>query len=174
MKLNLNEARQNTFEVIPEGETVAVLMRLHAGEDGFGSLTRSKNSAVSFLKAEFTVTEGRYAKRKFWQNFTLATEDDESEGHQKAINFSKEMLRSIAEAVQHIAATDESPAAIKARQVDTAWFDGKEFLCVVGIAEGTGGFNDQNKIKRVINPASAISNQSELPMAAPAAKTKQW
>jgi hypothetical protein len=160
MKLNLNEAEAPTRDftrggVIPEDEEVRVVLNLLAGDDEETDnlLTCSKNSGIKYLAVEFTIIGGPYNKRKFWENWALASSDD-SGGHKKAIEISRTKVRAVVEAVREIKPTDNSAAANKQRNIDLGELDGMEFDCVLGIEEGKGEYKDKNLIKRVINPAA--------------------
>lgn len=160
MRFNLNEAEAPTRDftrggVIPEDEEVRVVLNLLAGDDDETEnlLTLSKNSGAKYLAVEFTIIGGPYARRKFWENWTLATSEDDNDGHKKAIDISSTKVRAVVEAVRGISPTDNSAAAKKQRDIDLRELDGMEFDCVLGIEEGTGGYKDKNLIKRVINPA---------------------
>jgi len=81
MSFDMNDAEpQKTGERIPDGTFAKVTMTIRPGGiDGESEIDRAllkgpkdPASDVRMIDAEFTVTEGRHARRKFWQNFTVA------------------------------------------------------------------------------------------------------
>ena len=81
MTFDMNDAEpQGTGELIPNGTFAKVTMTIRrGGSDGESEIDRgllkesnSPGSDVKSLDTEFTVTEGPYARRKFWQLFTVS------------------------------------------------------------------------------------------------------
>ena len=81
MTYDLNDAQpQMSGELIPDGTFAKVVMHIRkGGVDGVGEADRQllkasnqPGSDVLSLDAEFTVLEGAYARRKFWQTFTIS------------------------------------------------------------------------------------------------------
>src|SRR6516164_2642432 len=61
------DGEQKTFDVIPDNTICTVQLTVlpgGAGPDGW--LTRAKNGNSEHLNCEFTVIDGPYGKRKFW------------------------------------------------------------------------------------------------------------
>lgn len=151
--LDLNTADTQS-ETIPDGETVHIRLALLYGDHGNdNALTKSKSSDALMLSLEATVTEGKYARRKFWPRYYMGSSGARmTEGQETAVGISRKMLRAIVEAARGFAPTDETAAAIKARQLASlAEIDGMEVWCVTGIEKGTGGFDDKSVIKRVVS-----------------------
>lgn len=149
--LDFNTAETNNFEVIPDGETVHLILKFIAG-DPADDLHATKDGTGRLMKAELVVTEGKYAKRKLFLNQMLATtrRGAEAEGHQKAIDISRSLLRSIVEAARGVSPTDETPKAVEARKLNAiADLDQMEFWAVVGV-DSSPGYADKNVIKRVL------------------------
>ena len=154
MPLNLNnaEAQVEFGELIPDNTIAPVQMNIrpgNAGEDGWA--TQAKTSSALYLSAEFTVTEGPFAKRKFWTNFTI---DGDTEGHERAVKITMSRLRAIVESARGINPGDESEAARRAREIDVSDFDGIRFLAKIGIEKGKDGNADRNALKAAITPDS--------------------
>ena len=63
------------------------------------------------LDCEFTVVEGPYARRKFWQNFTVAGGKLDEKGQSKGWNISKSTFRAMVDSALGLDPKDESPAA---------------------------------------------------------------
>ena len=68
--MDFNDAgQQQVGELIPAGTIAKVVITIRPGSAGQGGwLTRSNTSDVEYLNCEFTILEGSFAKRKFWQN----------------------------------------------------------------------------------------------------------
>jgi hypothetical protein len=60
-----------------------------------GLLKASQSSDARMLDCEFTVVEGPYARRKFWQNFTVAGGKLDEKGQSKGWNISKSAFRAM-------------------------------------------------------------------------------
>lgn len=154
--LDLNTAETQT-ENIPDNETVKVRLAFvygdHAPDDkGNLQLHKSKSSDALMLSLEATVIEGKYARRKFWPRYYMGSVTGEmTEGQTTAVGISRKMLRAIVEAARGFAPADETPAAIKARQLSSlVELDGMEVTVVTGIEKGRDGFDDKTVIKRVV------------------------
>lgn len=152
--LDFNTAETQS-ETIPDNETVHVRLAFVYGDHGGAhgnELHKSKTSDLLMLRTEATVTEGKYARRKFWPGYFMGSVSGElTEGQQTAVGISRKMLRAIVEAARGVSPTDETPAAINARKLASlSELDGMEFWCVVGVEKGKGGFDDKSVIKRVI------------------------
>ena len=69
------------------------------------------------LDCEFTVVEGPYARRKFWQNFTVAGGKLDDKGQSKGWNISKSTFRAMVDSALGLDPKDESPAAKQKRVI---------------------------------------------------------
>jgi hypothetical protein len=101
--------------------------------------------------AQTPVSSTPYARKKLWQNVGVG---GPKEGHQKAAQISRALLRAALESARGIDPKDESDQARSARQVD-GWedFNGLEFAIEVGIEKDkTGQYGDKNKIQKIITP----------------------
>jgi hypothetical protein len=77
-----------------------------------------------------------------------------TDGHQKAAQITRSLLRAALESARGIDPKDESDAARQARSV-AGWqdFQGLEFAIEVGVEKDkTGQYPDKNKIQKVITP----------------------
>lgn len=148
--LDFNSAeKQTSFDLIPDKTIVPVIMTLNAGGNGDGGwLKSSQTSDNLMLDCKFTVTEGEFAKRKFWQFMVV-------EGSEKAANISRKTLRAIIEAARGVNPDDTSNEAINNRKI-AGWHElnGLCFPVKVGVekAKAGSGYNDKNKILLVITP----------------------
>ena len=73
-------------------------------------------SDAKLLDCEFTVVEGPYARRKFWQNFTVAGGKVDEKGQSKGWNIAKSAFRAMIDSALGLNPKDESAAA-KAKRV---------------------------------------------------------
>lgn len=152
--MNFNDApKQKGFDLIPAKTIVKCSMGIKPGGYGEGGWYRaSKYSDALMLDCEFTITEGEYAKRKFWQLFVMSGGKLDDNGNSIAGNISRQTLRAILESMRNIDPEDMSPKAVKSRQIeDWSEIQGGEFVCRLKI-EKNEQFGDQNKILNVITP----------------------
>lgn len=135
--------------LIPKGTIVKVKMAIKPGgyENWF---TKSYTTGSIYLNAEFTITEGPYAKRKIFQ--IIGVKSGKAEGKEDIWGESgRSMLRSILESARNIHSNDTSEKAVIARKINSiADFNGVEFTAKVGIEADRYG--EKNKIATVITP----------------------
>ncbi len=153
---DLNTApEQRDFDLIPADTICKVKMTLRKGGSGEGGmLKRSKSGDCEMLDCEFTVVDGPYAKRKFWESMIV---NGVTEGHAKAAEISRGRLRAIVESARGIKRNDESEEARKARMVSLGDLAGMCFTAKVGIEKGAakaGGdfWPDKNCLAAAITP----------------------
>ena len=112
---DFNEAGEQS-DVIPAGTVATVQLTVRpggAGEDGW--LKRAKDGNSEALDCEFVLLDGQYAKRKFWDLFTLSgTTENHADYGQK----SRATIRAMLELVHGINPKDKSEEAKKARAVE--------------------------------------------------------
>jgi hypothetical protein len=149
------------FDLIPHGTLATVTMHLRAGGVGEdGMCKRSKDGGCEMLDVEYVVVDGKFARRKFWQNMVIS---GVTAGHAEAAKISQGTLRTILESARNIRPDDMSPAARAARTVSLRDFDGMTFVARVGVEKGgakkdangvaTGEFYaDKNILAAVITP----------------------
>ncbi|WP_341819751.1 hypothetical protein [Wolbachia endosymbiont (group A) of Brachyopa scutellaris] len=144
---DFNTAKSQS-NLIPKGTTVKVKMAIKPGgyENWF---TKSYTTGSIYLNAEFTVTEGPYAKRKIFQIIGVKSGKASIEGEDVWGKSGHSMLRSILESARNIHSNDTSEKAVIARKVNSiADFNGLEFTAKVGIEADRYG--EKNKIATVI------------------------
>jgi hypothetical protein len=151
MMMDYNDAGpQRTFEVIPERTIVPVQLTIHPGDIGEGGwLTRAKDGASEHLNCEFVVTEGQYAKRKFWARLTVGGTTPK---HAEAAEITRRTIRAVLEAARSIRPDDKSETAKKARIADYGHLDGIRFLVRVGVEPASNGYPAKNFVREVITP----------------------
>ncbi|RDD34378.1 hypothetical protein Wcon_01547 [Wolbachia endosymbiont of Cylisticus convexus] len=146
---DFNTAKSQS-NLIPKGTTVKVKMAIKPGgyENWF---TKSYATGSIYLNAEFTVTEGPYAKRKIFQ--VIGIKSGKAEGEEDIWGKSgRSMLRSILESARNIHPHDTSEKAVVARKINSiADLNGLEFMAKVGI-EADNRYGDRNRIDTIITP----------------------
>jgi hypothetical protein len=155
--------------VIPANTTVSLQMTVRPGGAGDGGwLKRSADGGSEGLDCEFIVVGGEFAKRKFWQLFTL---HGTTPGHAEAGEISRNTLRAILESARGIKPDDKSEAAAAARKVAN-WgdFDQVRFIARLGVRAPQGGYPAKNTIIEVVTPDRKAWVQPEQ-IAKPAAAT---
>ena len=149
---DFNDAQeQMSGELIPAKTMAKVVCTIRPGGHGEqGWLTKS-DSGFEYLNLELTVCSHPMAKRKIFQNAGVGGLTD---GHKKAAEITRAMLRAALESARNINPKDESDTARQARQVQGFGdFNELEFAIEVGIEKDkTGQYSDKNKIQRVITP----------------------
>jgi hypothetical protein len=178
------------FELIPEGTAATVSIHIRAGGVGEdGMLKRSAKGDCEMLHLEFTVLDGTYKGRKFWEYLIL---EGESEGQKKMPASSIGTLKAILDSALGLKPDDVSPEARAKRTVELRQFEGMSFIAKVGIEKGGpkkdgGNYDDKNTLAGVITrdkkewhsveqpppfdmrttPASAPSTPAAAPVARP-------
>jgi hypothetical protein len=150
MAYDYTDAPPPSFEPIPEGTIATISIHIrHGGAGEGGVLRRSKDGGCEMLDLEFTVTDGAFKGRKFWQNMVLTGTTD---GHAKAAAISRGTLKAILDSALGLMPNDVSPEARAARTVDLDKFEGRTFIGKIGIekgaakTDGSGGFYDHKNI----------------------------
>lgn len=143
--------QRDEFELIPDGTIVPVQMTIRPGHAGDGGwLKRSNSGECLMIDAEFVVTEGDFAKRKFWSTMVV---DGTTDGQKKAVEISVARVRAILESSRGINPADESASALEKRRISSYGdLDGLRFWAVVGIEKGKDGYKDKNGLKAVVTP----------------------
>lgn len=142
------------FDLIPAKTQVPVILQIQAGDPGSpeGAFALTK-TGIWQLCFEYTVTEGPFAKRKLWDRLTMGAPQGVvlTDGQKKAVAISGTIIRSILEAGRGFAPTDESPAAIQARKMNSLFeLDNLEFWVEVGVEPAQGQYSAKNKIAKIL------------------------
>jgi len=163
MTFDMNDAQpQMSGELIPDGSFAKVTMTLRrGGADGDSEIDRgllkasnAPGSNVKMLDAEFTVTEGPYARRKFWQMFTVSGGKVDDGGVSIGWKISKGSFRAMIDSALGLDPKDMSEAA-KAKRVLRGLADlgGITFVAWITVeASSDARYGDSNKLGRVILP----------------------
>jgi hypothetical protein len=168
MPYDYTDAPSQQFELIPAGTIATVSLHIRAGNAGEGGLLkRSKDGGCEMLECEFSVTDGPFKGRKFWQNMVLAGTTD---GHVKAADISRGTLKAILDSALGLKPDDVSAQARAARTVELKQFEGMTFVARIGIEKGaakndsSGTFwDDKNNLSGVITPDKKEWHSCEQP-----------
>lgn len=152
-----NAPQQNSGELIPAKTFLKVIVTIRPGAVGEGGWATKSASGFEYLNLELTVLSAPMAKRKIFTNAGIGGTTD---GHEKAAEITRSLLRGILESARGIDPADESEKARKSRVIKS-WgdLDGMEFAIEVGIEKGKDGYDDKNKIQRVITPGHKYYTQ---------------
>lgn len=164
MSFDLNDARPSTAgALIPDGTFAKVVMIIRPGgvhgaaEIDRGLLKRSGNpdSDVVMLECEFTVVEGPHARRKIWQNLTVAGGKLDANGDSIGAGITKGLLRAIHDSAKGLDPADMSEAARASRRLrGFADFQGIEFVGKIRIeASRNPVYPDRNRLERAVVPS---------------------
>jgi hypothetical protein len=163
MTFDMNDAQpQMSGELIPDGSFAKVTMTLRrGGSDGDSELDRgllkasnAPGSNVKMLDAELTVIEGPYARRKFWQMFTVSGGKVDDGGVSIGWKISKGSFRAMIDSALGLDPKDMSEAT-KAKRVLRGLADlaGITFVAWITVeASSDARYGDSNKLGRVILP----------------------
>ena len=147
-------------ELIPDGTFARVKMTIRpGGVNGstpidVGLLKASQSSDAKMLDCEFAVVAGPYARRKFWQNFTVAGGKLDEKGQSKGWNISKSTFRAMIDSALGLDPKDESAAAKQKRVIQgLKQLDGIVFAARIMIEPASSPqYKDQNKLANVVLP----------------------
>ena len=163
MTFDMNDAQpQMSGELIPDGSFAKVNMTLRrGGADGDSEIDRgllkastAPGSDVKSLDCEFTVTEGPYARRKFWQMFTVSGGKVDDGGVSIGWKISKGSFRAMIDSALGLDPRDETPAARQKRVIQgLKQLDGIVFAARIMIEPASDPqYKDANKLANVVLP----------------------
>jgi len=163
-----NAPPPRNIELIPD-ETVATInthLRPRGAGEG-GLLKRSRDGGCEMLDVEFTVVDGLYKGRKFWEYFLV---NGTTDGHAQAVEISNGRLKAILDSALGLKPDDMSPQARAARTVDYKDFEGKTFIGKIGVEkgkpknDGSGeNWSDRNVLAAAITPDNRDWHPVEQP-----------
>lgn len=166
MSYDLNDAQPQMMphgELIPDGTFAKIRMSIRpGGVNGSapmdaGLLKASTESDAKMLDCEFTVVEGPFARRKFWQNFTVAGGKLDDKGQSKGWNISKASFRAMVDSALALAPKDMSEAAKAKRLIQgLKQLDGIVFAARIMVEPASDAkYRDQNRLANVVLPDEA-------------------
>ena len=163
MSYDFNDAQPQMMpqgEVIPDGTFAKIRMTIRPGGTNgsapmdAGLLKASADSDAKMLDCEFTVVEGRFVRRKFWQNFTVAGGKLDDKGQSKGWNISKASFRAMVDSALGLNPKDMSEAA-KAKRViqGLKQLEGIVFVARIMVEPPSDPkFRARNKLANVVLP----------------------
>ena len=152
---NFNDAQdQQVFTVIPKGTLAKVRMTLRPGgyddpsrEWSGGYATCNNTTGAIYLKAEFVVLEGDYARQKIWSLIGLHS----NKGPEWA-NMGRAFVKGVLNSARGLHPGDETDKAKTARCIhDLSELDGIEFVAKIDVEKDSNG-DQRNVIKTAITP----------------------
>jgi hypothetical protein len=160
---DLNDAQPQMMplgDLIPDGTFAKVRMTIRPGGINgstpidAGLLKASTSSDAKMLDCEFTVTEGPFARRKFWQNFTVAGGKLDEKGASKGWNISKAAFRAMVDSALNLDPKDISEAAKAKRTLrGLKDLDGITFVARIMVEPASSPqYKDANKLANVVTP----------------------
>lgn len=173
-------AERTSFDLIPAKTVAPVRIALQSGDAGTPenafAVTRT---GLHQLVMECTITEGEFAKRKIFNRLTTGAQPGTqlTEGQEKGIAIGKAQIRAILEAARGFAPTDESPEAVAARKMQSIHeLDGLEVWVEIGIEKGKDGYEDKNKIMKILPAKPGDGGRAAAPATRPAAapRARGW
>lgn len=167
----------NSGERLPDGSFVKVTLAIRpGGVDGYTEIDKgllkasnAPGSDVLSLDGEFTVTEGPYAKRKFWQLFTISGGKLDDKGASIGWNISKRMFRAMIDSALGLNPEDMSEAAKAKRQLrGLADLNGISFVAKVSVEPNSDRrYPDYNRLDHPVLPTEkewrAVMNGEDVP-----------
>jgi len=147
-------------DLIPDGTFAKIRMTIRPGglngsvPMDAGLLKAASESDAKMLDCEFTVVEGQFARRKFWQNFTVAGGKLDDKGQSKGWNISKASFRAMVDSALGLNPKDMSDAA-KAKRVlqGLKQLDGITFAARIMVEPASDPkYRDQNRLANVVLP----------------------
>jgi hypothetical protein len=124
---------------------------------------------VLSLDCEFTVTEGPFARRKFWQLFTVAGGKVDDKGASIGWNISKRIFRAMIDSALGLDPEDMSEAAKAKRQLrGLADLNGISFVAKVAVEPSNDPrYPDHNRLDHPVLPTEkewrAVMNGEDVP-----------
>lgn len=163
MTFDMNDvAPQQSGDLIPDGTFAKVTMSIRKGgtdganehDRGLLKASNQPGSDVLMVDAEFTVADGPFARRKFWQNFTVQGGKLDEQGQSIGWKISKSAFRSMIDSALGLNPDDMSEEA-KAKRVlrGLADLDGITFVAKIQIEPNRNpAYKDANRLDHVVLP----------------------
>mgnify|MGYP000007987128 FL=1 len=163
MTFDMNDvAPQQSGDLIPDGTFAKLTMSIRKGgtdgtnehDRGLLKASNQPGSDVLMVDAEFTVTEGPFARRKFWQNFTVQGGKLDEQGQSIGWRISKSVFRAMIDSALGLNPDDMSEEAKAKRMLrGLADLDGITFVGKIQIEPNRNpAYKDANKLDHVVLP----------------------
>jgi hypothetical protein len=164
-------------ELLPDGSFAKTTMTIRAGgidgpteiDKGLLKASNSPGSDVLSLDCEFTVVEGPFARRKFWQTFTVAGGKVDDKAASIGWNISKRIFRAMIDSALGLDPEDMSDAAKAKRQLrGLADLNGITFVAKIAVEPNKDArYPDQNRLDHPVLPTEkewpAVMNGENVP-----------
>ena len=163
MTYDMNDAQpQITTDIIPDGTFAKITMIFKPGTiDGASPAdakllkpSNASGSDVQQIDAEFTVTEGIFARRKFWQFFTVIGGKTDEQGVSIGWKITKSTFRSMIDSALGLDPQDMSePAKSKRLLEGLSQMSGITFIGKIKVEPSDNPrYPDRNRLDRVVLP----------------------
>jgi hypothetical protein len=163
MTYDMNDVQpQMTTDVIPDGTFAKITMIFKPGSiDGAGPAdarllkpSNAPGSDVQQIDAEFTVAEGLFARRKFWQFFTVIGGKTDEQGVSIGWKITKSTFRSMIDSALGLDPQDMSEAAKAQRLLEgLSQMSGITFIGKIKVEPSDNPrYPDRNRLDRVVLP----------------------
>jgi len=163
MTYDMNDVQpQIATEIIPDGTFAKITMIFKPGTiDGASPAdarllkhSNSPGSDVQQIDAEFTIAEGLYARRKFWQFFTVIGGKVDEQGVSIGWKITKSTFRSMIDSALGLDPQDMSDAAKSKRLLEgLSQMSGITFVGKIRIEPSDNPrYPDRNRLDRVVLP----------------------
>jgi hypothetical protein len=163
MNYDLNDAQPQMppiGDLIPDGTFAKIRMSIRpGGVNGSvpmdaGLLKASQTSDAKMLDCEFTVVDGPLARRKFWQNFTVAGGKLDEKGVSKGWNITKSTIRAMIDSALGLDPNDMSAEAKQKRVIQgLKQLDGIVFAGRIMVEPASNPqYKDVNRLANVVVP----------------------
>jgi hypothetical protein len=153
---------QQSSDLLPDGSFCKLTMTIRPGgvdgqteiDKGLLKASTTPGSDVLSLDCEFTVVEGRHARRKFWHAFTVSGGKVDEKGASIGWNITKRTLRAMIDSALGLDPDDNSEEAkAKRRLRGLADLDGITFVAKITVEPSTDSrYPDKNKLDRPVLP----------------------
>jgi len=144
------------FDLIPHNSVATVGLHIRPGGVGEdNALTRTKSGDAEMLSCQFTVTDGPFKGRKFWENWIL---EGVSDGHARSAEINRGTIKAILDSAFGIKPDDKGLQARAARTKRLGELEGLVFIAKIGVEkgkpkpDGSGNWPDRNILAGVITP----------------------
>lgn len=144
--LNSAETGGGQGDLIPDGTVARAILTIRPGGAGEGGWLKTSSTGGLMIDTEWTIVDGKYAKRKVWSYMSLS---------EKAAPITMRSLRAAVEGHHGIKPDDMSEAAQAKRRVSLPDLNGIEACILIGVEPPQNGYEAKNKIKAVIAPGES-------------------
>lgn len=159
---DFNDAQQQMLpqgDLIPDGVFSRVKLNVRPGGTNGAVpmdaklLKSSDRSDALMLNCELTLLDGPYARRKFWQNFTVAGGRRDDKGDSIGWNIAKSSFRAMIDSATGLDPKDESQSARDKRKLEgLRQLDGIVFAARIMIEPKNDDYAASNRIANVVVP----------------------